>query len=88
MTAPTKQQRERWQQIAMLGCMVCSSAPEIHHCHTGGGGRKDHDKVIGLCWMHHRGPQGIHFMGRKKWQKIYGTEQEWLDKLEILLQDA
>lgn len=69
----------------MLGCMVCGSAPEIHHCHTGGGGRKDHDKVIGLCWMHHRGPQGIHFMGRKKWQPIYGAEQELLDKLESML---
>lgn len=67
--------------------MVCGAMPEIHHLFTGAGGRKNHDAVIGLCWLHHRGPQGIHFMGRKAWQRVFGTEQELLDKLESLLQD-
>jgi hypothetical protein len=68
--------------------MVCGDYPEIHHCGTGGGGRKNHDLVIGLCFLHHRGAQGIHFMGRKKWQAIYGSEKELLDKLERLMQDG
>lgn len=85
MKAPTKAQREHWQRVAELGCMVCGAAPEIHHLFTGAGGRKKHDAVVGLCWLHHRGPQGIHFMGRKKWQPIFGTEQVLLDKLNSLL---
>lgn len=85
MTAPTKKQREHWQRVSGAGCMICGASPEIHHLFTGAGGRKNHDAVIGLCWLHHRGPQGIHFMGRKKWQTIYGYEQEMLDKLEGML---
>jgi hypothetical protein len=69
--------------------MVCGSPAEIHHCFTGGGGRKNHDYLAPLCFTHHRSPQaGIHGMGRKAWQKIYGSEQELLDKLERLMQDG
>jgi len=68
--------------------MICSQPCEIHHCGTGAGGRKNHDKVIGLCWLHHRGPQGIHFMGRKKWQRIYKTEEEFLHILDNLLETS
>jgi len=88
MTAPTKAQRARWDRIASLGCIICASPACIHHAMTGMGGRKNHDLVIPLCHNHHQGSQGIHFMGRKAWQKIYGTEQELLDKLERLLQDG
>ena len=84
--APTKLQRERWQQIAMLGCMICGGIPELHHLFTGAGGRKNHDAVIPLCWLHHRSPQaGIHGMGRKEFARKYGTEQELLHKLDLLL---
>lgn len=65
--------------------MVCASQCEIHHCNTGAGGRKNHDLVIGLCYLHHRGEQGIHFMGRKKWQAIYGSENDFLQKLDLML---
>lgn len=86
MTAPTKQQREKWRRIGEIGCMICGAQPELHHCFTGAGGRKNHDHVIPLCWTHHRSPQaGIHGMGRKAWQKKYGTEQELLDKLDLML---
>ena len=89
MISPTKQQRARWSRIAEMGCMICASPAEIHHCFTGAGGRKNHDKVIPLCPEHHRGAQGIdgryYGMSKKKWQSIYGTEQELLDKLESML---
>ena len=88
MTAPTKAQRAHWDKVASMGCMVCGAMPEIHHAMTGMGGRKNHDLVLPLCYLHHRGAQGIHFMGRKAWQKIYGTEQELLDKLGRLMQDG
>lgn len=87
--APTKAQRERWTRIAELGCQVCGAYEvEIHHALTGMGGRKDHDKVIGLCYDHHRGYQGIHTVGRKRWINNYGTEQSMLDKIDLLLNDS
>lgn len=85
MTNPTKKQRERWNKIASLGCAICGGPANIHHALTGAGGRKDHDKVLPLCYYHHQGPHGIHFMGRKKWQSIYGDEKDLLEQLEIML---
>jgi len=85
MSAPTKTQRDRWRRIAEIGCLICAQPAEIHHCLTGAGGRKNHDKVIGLCYLHHRGKQGIHFMGRKAWARICGTEQELLDKIDLMV---
>lgn len=85
MSAPTKAQRARWSRIADFGCIICASPACIHHAHTGSGGRKNHDIVLPLCHFHHQGAQGIHTLGRKAWQKKYGTEQELLDKLESML---
>lgn len=79
---PTSAQRIHWGKIAKRGCRVreCSQPAEIHHCLTGAGGRKDHDKVIGLCAHHHRGQQGIHTLSRKVWEPIYGTEAYHLEQ--------
>jgi hypothetical protein len=85
MTAPTKQQKIRWDKIASLGCIICASPACIHHALTGAGGRKNHDIVLPLCHFHHQGAQGIHTLGRKAWAKIYGTEQQLLEKLEGML---
>lgn len=83
---PTKAQRERWVKLAERGCIICGyPEAQIHHALTGAGGRKDHDKVLPLCYSHHQGTQGIHTLGRKAWAKLYGTEQELLDRLESLL---
>lgn len=83
---PTREQRARWEEIRALGCVVCGGwYPEIHHIETGGGGRKNHDRVIPLCANHHTGPAGIH-QRRKGWQEIYGTEAELLEKTNQLLQ--
>lgn len=88
--APTKKQRERWGQLAALGCMIstsqCAGRITIHHCGTGGGGRKNHDKVIPLCYEHHLGKLGIDgkHIGKKHWQQIYGTEEFLMEKLKEL----
>ena len=80
---PTKAEREHWERVRALGCSVCQAKnPEIHHCCTGAGGRKDHAKVIGLCFDHHRGqPHGLHHIGRKAWQEAFGTEQQHLKRV-------
>jgi hypothetical protein len=85
MKKPTAAQRRRWSKLVELGCMArrgdvpCGSPAEIHHCGTGAGGRKDHDKVIPLCPYHHRGAEGIHTLSRNVWQGIYGTENHLLE---------
>lgn len=68
--------------VAQLPCIVCQAWPvSVHHAETGMGGRKNHMKVLPLCWNHHQGRDGIHKMGRKPWQAKYGTEQELLAKV-------
>ncbi|MCK9622185.1 MAG: Ref family recombination enhancement nuclease [Methylobacter sp.] len=80
---PTKSQRKRWELIRGLGCIVCRAwLAEIHHCGTGAGGRKDHDKVIPLCPVHHTGIYGIHKIGRKRFAENYGTEEELMQQVE------
>jgi len=88
--AATTAQRKRWDRVAQLGCLVhgggrCSNPPCIHHAETGGGGTKDHDKVLPLCHYHHQGDEGIHTMSRRLWQPIYGYERELLERVKELL---
>lgn len=92
--APTVAQRRRWSAIAELGCIVAGLTPcegrlTIHHCGTGGGGRKNHDKVIGLCWGHHLGPQGIDGkrISKRQWQYEYYTETVLLEMTELNLKE-
>lgn len=85
---PTAAQRRRWERIAAYGCMICGRQPHIHHALTGGGGRKDHDQVLPLCYLHHQGKEGIHTMSRRKWEQHFGvTETELLQQIKIYLNE-
>jgi Recombination enhancement, RecA-dependent nuclease len=84
--------RRYWKAVVAVGCIVkgltpCEGRITIHHCGTGAGGRKDHKKVIPLCWGHHLGSQGIDGkrMSKREWQHSYGTELVLLKRLERLL---
>lgn len=86
---PTKQEKLHWARVAALGCIVqgytpCEGRVTIHHCGTGAGGRKDHSKVIGLCWGHHLGSEGIDGkrMSKRAWQDKYGCEEKLLKRTE------
>lgn len=91
---PTREERQRWGKMAALGCIVaecnCSGRITIHHCGTGGGGRKDHGKVIPLCEFHHQGAEGIDGkrMSKREWQEKYGTEADLMAEVERLLDYA
>lgn len=67
--------------------MNCSGRITVHHCFTGGGGRKDHDKTIPLCHSHHLGPEGIDGkrMSKRAWQEKYGSEASLMVKTQDLL---
>jgi hypothetical protein len=81
---PTQAQYARFERIRERGCSVCGMPPEVHHALTGAGKRKDHDKVFALCPLHHRGQLGIHHMGRKAWEPLFGTELEHLERVKDL----
>ena len=87
--APTSLDRKYWKAVADVGCIVqgltpCEGRITIHHCGTGAGGRKDHRKVLPLCWGHHLGPHGIDGkrISKRAWQDKYGTELALLKRLE------
>jgi len=84
---PTKEQRKRWALIVELGCIICQSPAEIHHCLITAGCRKNHNLVIPLCPEHHRlGQYGIAIHeGKTWWESIYGTEQFLLNKVSMLV---
>ena len=72
--------------VAQMSCVICDSSPvAVHHALTGGGGRKDHMKVLPLCYNHHQGKDGIHTIGRKVWRDRFGSEIELLEKVDLWL---
>lgn len=91
----TRQERLRWELIRALGCILnlkleCYGSTEIHHCGTGAGGRKNHKKVIPLCYGHHRGHNGIdgNAISKRAWQARYGSEEKLLKRVERRLAEC
>lgn len=84
-----KAEKEHMARVAEMGCIVCSSRPvSVHHALTGGGGRKNHMKVLPLCYGHHQGKQGIHTIGRKVWRELYGSEIDLLHRVQQAIQST
>lgn len=90
----TKAEKQRFQRLIDLGCIVCLRAgwgysqPEVHHIRTGQGmaQRASSDKTIPLCPQHHRiGGWGVALhAGQKEFESRYGNEQfllEYTNKL-------
>lgn len=89
---PNAAERRYWDRVIQVGCILCGSPAGIHHCGTGAGGRKDHMKVLPLCWYHHQGPDGIdgreYGMSKRRWQERHGTEEELMKQLTERLKNA
>ena len=84
---PTKTEREYYQRVVELGCLLCGRPAEIHHVKslrygTGIGLRADNRLVIPLCPDHHRnGGYGVAIhAGIKGWEKENNTTEEKLLK--------
>ena len=98
MVQKTKKETEYLRHVAELGCIVCrihlgemDVPAEIHHLRTGVGmgQRSPHHRTIPLCINHHRhGKKSIHGIGTKAWQEIFGTEEDFLSEVILLMQDA
>ena len=74
----TQAERDNLLRVKGLPCAVCGlpGPSYAHHVDTGMGRRKDHGKVIPLCYNHHQGPEGIHTLGKKEWRRRYGDERD------------
>ncbi len=91
-----KSDREYLSKVASIGCIICYRAgypetpAEIHHIRDVGlglGVRNDHANTLPLCPNHHRGNDGVHGMGRKAWEKRFGTQWELLEQVRKILND-
>jgi hypothetical protein len=91
---PNAEEKRHMARVASLPCIVgpcgCNYRGRVvtlHHCGTRRGGRKDHMKVIPLCWEHHLGRLGID--GKRisfaEWQRQFGTEEKLLKRVNALL---
>ena len=90
MRSKTKAEKERLQAVADLPCCVSGETFNVvvHHCGTGMGRQKDHFKTIPLADRLHSpySPDGLHHLGRRKWEQINGvTEEELLEKTNRML---
>ena len=71
------------QQVSDYGCIACHQdglnvPAEIHHIrkHTGMGLRPSHFNILPLCASHHRtGKISVH-LGKKAFEKKFGTEEQ------------
>lgn len=91
---PTKADKERFELLAQIGCIICGKPCEIHHKTGAGMGlRADHQQTMGLCPYHHRTGnfgEAVH-NGTKTFEKNFGTQDELIQKcnkaIEKLLKD-
>lgn len=86
----TKAERAHLVAVQALHCIICRKAglespAEVHHV-TEAGRRLGHMMhTLGLCPRHHRGKVGIHGMGRKAFEREYGTQKDLLAETQRLL---
>ncbi len=78
----TKAEKAHILRTKASPCIVSGSPPPsaAHHTDTGMGRKKDHFKVIPLTYDLHQGREGIHFLGKKRWEAKYGTEEQHLQR--------
>ena len=67
-------------QHQILGCMVCKTSlgVEYHHVKEHSTDRKDHKRLIPLCYYHHRTSNDLSAHGTpKKFKKLYSMEAQY-----------
>jgi len=79
----TKNEKNYMARVARLGCILCSSvlgwedSPAVIH-HIRRAGKRSTSPIIPLCVRHHTGEDGIHFLGRRHFERKFGTSEEAL----------
>ena len=84
-----KERKARFEALAEYGCIICMRPAEIHHLigykYSSLGKKADDINTIPLCVEHHRGTQGIHHLGMRAWEEVYGTQSYYLDVINSSL---
>ncbi len=80
----TKKERKiRFESLSEYGCVICLRPAEIHHLigykYSSLSKKADDSNTIPLCVEHHRGNQGIHHLGMRAWEKVFGTQEYLLE---------
>ena len=87
-----KERKARFESLSEYGCIICMRPPEIHHLigykYSSLSKKADDSNTIPLCVEHHRGQQGIHHMGMRVWEEVFGTQEQLLNKLNKRLTDT
>lgn len=74
--------RDHMERVASLGCAICSLQgmgyvpAEAHH--IGDTSDRDDFLTIPLCPTHHRGSQGFHHLGERRWNATFKTNEQKL----------
>ena len=77
----TKEEKAHLKWVASTPCCICGCRiVQVHHIRISGEPR-DHKKTIPLCYEHHQGPCGIHFLGKREFRKRFGHELDMLKRL-------
>lgn len=82
---PTKADRERFDRIAAMGCLVCKRPATIHHVTAsihGGRLTRRHDRVVPLCPAHHQAvfdpfandPVSVERLGHRGFYRKFGID--------------
>lgn len=85
MKPPSKSDREHFDRIAAMGCLVCGGPATIHHVTAsihGGRLTRRHDRVVPLCPMHHQAvhdpyanrPVSVERLGHRGFWKLHGID--------------
>ena len=89
-----KATKARFDAIARMGCIVCRAAGQItpasiHHLtgikYRSMGKKASDEHVIPLCYYHHQGKLGIHRLGMRVFEAMFGTQEELLRLTNELL---
>ena len=95
---PNAKEKRQMDAVSQIGCIVClnkgfpNHAVEIHHVY--GKTKLDaHMHILPLCFDHHRGgkdaePIISRHPWKKRFEKAYGTEQELLDQVNGIVENA
>ena len=80
------ERKKRFNALSRYGCCVCRRpTPEVHHLighnYKGMAMKANDEYTIPLCWEHHRSENGIHGMGRSKFEEVYGTQEYHLEQV-------
>lgn len=86
------ERRQRFDKLSKYGCCICRKPAEIHHLigfkWRGMGQKADDINTIPLCVDHHRGNVGIHHLGMKKWEDVFGEQEYHLNQINKFVNET